>query len=94
MKRTLTVDTLVVQAGCSFTVDGSIYREDKYDMVLAMKELVCRGMASEVVEEINAMDPNFFVQNPDLLFQLKQVSNLLVISLDWPQERFLSGLLG
>lgn len=39
-----------------------------------MKELASRGMAAEVVEEINAVDPNFFAQNPALLFQLKQVS--------------------
>lgn len=38
-----------------------------------MKELASKGMAAEVVEEINTMDPNFFVQNPVLLFQLKQV---------------------
>lgn len=49
-------------------------REDKYDIVLWMKELASKGMAAEVVEEVNAMDPNFFVQNPMLLFQLKQVT--------------------
>lgn len=38
-----------------------------------MKELASKGMATEAVEEINAMDPEFFVQNPILLFQLKQV---------------------
>lgn len=63
-----------MQAESSFMIGGVVSREDKYDIVLAMKELACKGMAAEVVEEINSMDPNFFVQNPDLLFQLKQVS--------------------
>ncbi|KAL3526767.1 hypothetical protein ACH5RR_011423 [Cinchona calisaya] len=67
------------EAGSSYMVDGLIFREDKYDMMLALKELTGRGMASEVVEEINAMDPNFFVQNPDLLFQLKQVEFLKLV---------------
>lgn len=44
-----------------------------YETVLAMKELASRGMAAEVVEEVNGIDPEFFVQNPVLLFQLKQV---------------------
>lgn len=48
--------------------------EEKYEIVLGMRELASRGMAAEVVEEINALDPSFFVQNPVLLFQLKQVS--------------------
>ncbi|XP_011099155.1 uncharacterized protein LOC105177636 [Sesamum indicum] len=48
-------------------------RVDKYDIVLGMKELASKGMASEVVEEINALDPDFFTENPILLFQLKQV---------------------
>ena len=47
--------------------------EDKFEIVLGMKELASKGMAAEVVEEVNALDPNFFVQNPVLLFQLKQV---------------------
>jgi hypothetical protein len=55
-------------------------REDKYEIVLWMKELACKGMAAEVVEEVNAMDPNFFVQNPMLLFQLKQVSGYHIIN--------------
>lgn len=46
-----------------------------------MKELASRGMAAEVVEEINAMDPNFFAQNPILLFQLKQVSWIITLHL-------------
>ncbi|XP_052196291.1 uncharacterized protein LOC127803806 isoform X2 [Diospyros lotus] len=55
-------------------------REDKYEIVLAVKELASRGMAAEVVEEVNAMDPNFFTQNPLLLFQLKQVEFLKLVS--------------
>lgn len=48
--------------------------------MLGMKELTSRGMAAEVVEEVNAMDPNFFVQNSILLFQLKQVSGSDIIN--------------
>ncbi|XP_058097077.1 uncharacterized protein LOC131242454 isoform X3 [Magnolia sinica] len=48
--------------------------DHKYDIVLEMRELAHKGMAAEVVEEVNAMDPNFFEQNPVLLFQLKQVA--------------------
>lgn len=48
-------------------------RVDKYEIILGMKELASEGMAAEVVEEINALDPDFFAQNPTLLFQLKQV---------------------
>ncbi|ONH96538.1 hypothetical protein PRUPE_7G135500 [Prunus persica] len=54
--------------------------EDKYEIVLGMKELTSKGMAAEVVEEVNAMDPNFFVQNPTLLFQLKQVEFLKLVT--------------
>ncbi|GAB4848960.1 hypothetical protein Ancab_003774 [Ancistrocladus abbreviatus] len=54
-------------------------REDKYGIVLGIKELVSRGMAAEVVEEVNAMDPSFFRQNPVLLFQLKQVEFLKLV---------------
>ncbi|KAI3992011.1 hypothetical protein MKX01_014902 [Papaver californicum] len=54
--------------------------EYKYDIVLEMKELASKGMTVEVVEEINALDPNFFVQNPVLLFQLKQVEFLKLVS--------------
>ncbi|XP_065874321.1 uncharacterized protein [Euphorbia lathyris] len=55
-------------------------REDKYEIALGMKELATRGMAVEVVEEVNALDANFFVQNPVLLFQLKQVEFLKLVS--------------
>ncbi|XP_035548025.1 uncharacterized protein LOC109003499 isoform X3 [Juglans regia] len=55
-------------------------REDKYEIVLGLKELARKGMAAEVVEEVNAMDPNFFMQNPMLLFKLKQVEFLKLVS--------------
>lgn len=63
-------------------VDGAISQEDKYDVVLAMKELASRGMAAELVEEITSMDPNFFKQHPDLLFTLKQVGGSEEIASD------------
>jgi hypothetical protein len=47
--------------------------EDKYEIALALKELVSRGMAAEAFSEISTMDPDFFTQNPGLLFHLKQV---------------------
>ncbi|XP_022739973.1 uncharacterized protein LOC111292053 isoform X2 [Durio zibethinus] len=55
--------------------------EDKYEIVLGMKELASRGMAAEVVKEINELDPNFFAENPVLLFQLKQVEFLKLVGL-------------
>ncbi|KAJ7952878.1 CTLH LisH motif-containing protein [Quillaja saponaria] len=60
-----------------FNIDN---KEDKYEIVLGMKDLTSKGMASEVVEEVSAMDPNFFVQNSVLLFQLKQVEFLKLVS--------------
>ncbi|KAM1063087.1 hypothetical protein ACFX2I_027295 [Malus domestica] len=54
--------------------------DDKYEILLGMKELASKGMAAEVVEEVNSMDPKFFVQNPVLLFQLKQVEFLKLVS--------------
>lgn len=41
-------------------------------------------MAVEVVEGVNALDPNFFEQNPILLFQLKQVKWILYHF--WPHQ--------
>ncbi|KAL5752933.1 hypothetical protein ACOSP7_023117 [Xanthoceras sorbifolium] len=55
-------------------------QEDKYEIVLGVKELASRGMAAEAVEEVNALDPDFFLQNPILLFQLKQVEFLKLVS--------------
>lgn len=47
--------------------------ENKYEIALALKELVSRGMVAEAVYEISTMDPDFFTQNPVLHFHLKQV---------------------
>ncbi|KAL4019873.1 hypothetical protein IC575_018635 [Cucumis melo] len=55
-------------------------KEDKYEIVLGIRELASKRFAAEVVEEINAVDPNFFSQNPILLFQLKQVEFLKLVS--------------
>nr|GMC91467.1 CTLH/CRA C-terminal to LisH motif domain containing protein [Ipomoea batatas] len=55
-------------------------REDEYETLLGIKELASKGMAAEVFEEISAIDPNFFAQNPSLLFQLKQVEFLKLVS--------------
>ncbi|XP_068637011.1 uncharacterized protein [Aristolochia californica] len=52
----------------------------KYEIILEIRELARKGMAAEVVDEVNATDPNFFVQNPVLLFQLKQVEFLKLVS--------------
>ncbi|GMY11744.1 hypothetical protein FCV25MIE_06983 [Fagus crenata] len=87
-KQELSTTTLVSSTYFSNEQEGSeknpmldiSSREDKYEIVLWMKELACKGMAAEVVEEVNAMDPNFFVQNPMLLFQLKQVEFLKLVS--------------
>lgn len=54
--------------------------EDKYEILLGMKELASKGMAAEAVEEVNTIDPNFFGQNSVLLFQLKQVEFLKLVS--------------
>ncbi|PHU27360.1 hypothetical protein BC332_05692 [Capsicum chinense] len=54
-------------------------KEDKHELVLGLKELASRGMTEEVVEEINEMDSDFFVQNHSLLFQLKQVEFLKLV---------------
>ncbi|XP_057768950.1 uncharacterized protein LOC130988978 [Salvia miltiorrhiza] len=56
-------------------------RADKYEIILGMKELASEGMAAEVVEEISALDPDFFAQNPTLLFQLKQIEFLKLVRL-------------
>jgi hypothetical protein len=55
--------------------------EDKYEILLGMKELASKGMAAEAVEEVNIIDPNFFGQNSVLLFQLKQVSGFYLLSI-------------
>ncbi|KAG2719830.1 hypothetical protein I3760_02G009600 [Carya illinoinensis] len=55
-------------------------RVDKYEIMLGMKDLASKGMAAEVVEEVTAMDPSFFVQNPILLFKIMQVEILKLVS--------------
>lgn len=56
------------------------FGEDKYEFVLEMKELASKGMVTEVVEEVRSTDPDFFEQNPALLFQLKQVNTYSVMT--------------
>ncbi|KAK9948881.1 hypothetical protein M0R45_004438 [Rubus argutus] len=77
--HSLTFASKEKQASECLVVDANNV-EDKYEIVLGMKELASKGMAAEVVEEVNAMDPNFFGQNPLLLFQLKQVEFLKLVS--------------
>lgn len=55
------------------SVEHADDKEHKYEIVLELRELASKGMTAEVVDEINAMDPDFFLHNPILLFQLKQV---------------------
>uniref|UniRef100_A0A0D9XJ75 CTLH domain-containing protein n=2 Tax=Leersia perrieri TaxID=77586 RepID=A0A0D9XJ75_9ORYZ len=55
-------------------------QDQKYEVILEMRDLTRKGMASKVVEEINNMDPDFFLQNPALLFQLKQVEFLKLVA--------------
>jgi hypothetical protein len=59
-------------------VDAIGNKEDTYEIMLAVKELASKGMAAEVVEGINDMDPTFFEQNHILLFQLKRVSETIM----------------
>lgn len=55
----------------------STFEGSKFELVLDMKELAEKGLAAEVIDEVNAMDQDFFNQNPVLLFQLKQVEPIL-----------------
>uniref|UniRef100_A0A803KSD9 CTLH domain-containing protein n=1 Tax=Chenopodium quinoa TaxID=63459 RepID=A0A803KSD9_CHEQI len=57
----------------------STYKEDRCETVLSIKDLADRGMAAEVVEEVEALDPEFFGHNSLLLFQLKQVEFLKLV---------------
>ncbi|KAJ3673699.1 hypothetical protein LUZ60_005691 [Juncus effusus] len=66
------------QAGTSQDVNQEM--GEKYEVMLDMRELAYKGMAQKVVEEINCLDPDFFTQNPTLLFQLKQVEFLKLVS--------------
>lgn len=67
------INTVIVQDLENSMLKNVSNRIDKLEIILNMKELASAGMAAEVVEEINSMDPDFFAQNPTLLFQLKQV---------------------
>ncbi|KAG0381278.1 hypothetical protein BDA96_K001000 [Sorghum bicolor] len=65
----------------NFNLSDNIHMEDqKYEMILEMRDLTRKGMASKVVEEISSIDPDFFQQNPILLFQLKQVEFLKLVA--------------
>nr|XP_040254024.1 uncharacterized protein LOC109744270 [Aegilops tauschii subsp. strangulata] len=55
-------------------------QDQKYEVILEMRDLTRKGMASKVVDEINSIDPDFFSQNPILLFQLKQVEFLKLVA--------------
>ncbi|XP_073018780.1 uncharacterized protein [Primulina eburnea] len=63
----------------SAAVDTLSKTADKYEIILGIKELASKGMAVEVVEQINYLDPEFFTENPFLLFQLKQVEFLKLV---------------
>ncbi|CAM0957036.1 unnamed protein product [Alopecurus aequalis] len=60
--------------------DTSNMQDQKYEVILEMRDLANKGMASKVVDEINNIDPGFFTQNPVLLFQLKQVEFLKLVT--------------
>ncbi|CAL9138879.1 unnamed protein product [Musa acuminata var. zebrina] len=75
-------DTIQEELDCknlSFSESLKNVEDHKYEIILEMRELACKGMAAKVVEEINAIDPDFFIQNPNLLFQLKQVEFLALV---------------
>ncbi|KAI3669842.1 hypothetical protein L6452_41275 [Arctium lappa] len=64
----------------SSAVDASGNKEEKYEIMLAIKELASKGMAAEVVEEINDMYSSFFTENHVLLFQLKRIEFLKLVN--------------
>uniref|UniRef100_A0ACD5U6T2 Uncharacterized protein n=1 Tax=Avena sativa TaxID=4498 RepID=A0ACD5U6T2_AVESA len=55
-------------------------QDQKYEVVLEIRDLTSKGMTSKVVDGINDIDPGFFSQNPVLLFQLKQVEFLKLVA--------------
>nr|XP_043617383.1 uncharacterized protein LOC122589198 isoform X2 [Erigeron canadensis] len=61
-------------------IDANGSKEDKFEIMLALKELTSKGMAAEVVEEINDMDHTFFAQHHLLLFQLKRIEFLKLVN--------------
>ncbi|CAA7401625.1 unnamed protein product [Spirodela intermedia] len=62
------------------SVEHADDKEHKYEIILELRELASKGMCAEVVDEITAMDPDFFLHNPILLFQLKQAEFLKYVS--------------
>ncbi|CAN6299582.1 unnamed protein product [Urochloa humidicola] len=76
-------DTVVEQQDLvanSNVSDTRNMEDQKYEVVLETQDLTRKGMASKVVEEISSIDPDFFQQNPILLFQLKQVEFLKLVA--------------
>ncbi|KAL9268343.1 hypothetical protein AKJ16_DCAP17995, partial [Drosera capensis] len=63
-----------------WTSDGTQRKDANYENMLGVKELAGRGMTTEVVEEVNVIDPCFFDLNPLLLFQQKQVEFLKLVN--------------
>lgn len=64
----------------NFNLSDKHMEDQKYEIILEMRDLTRKGMASKVVEEISSIDPDFFQQNPILLFQLKQVEFLKLVA--------------
>ncbi|KAH7446944.1 hypothetical protein KP509_01G083400 [Ceratopteris richardii] len=52
---------------------------DKFGLALQIRELTCEGLISEVIQKVNALNPQLFDYNPHLLFQLKQVEFLTLV---------------
>ncbi|KAJ7515636.1 hypothetical protein O6H91_22G021700 [Diphasiastrum complanatum] len=52
----------------------------KYEKALRIRKSVTERMAKEAIEEIEGLLPNFFEQNPDLFFQLKQLEFLTLVN--------------
>ncbi|XP_078444307.1 ran-binding protein in the microtubule-organising centre protein [Wolffia australiana] len=57
-----------------------VEKENKYAIMLELKKLARKGMTAEVVDELNSMDPDFFLLHPALLFQLKQAEFFKCVS--------------
>ncbi|KAK9108719.1 hypothetical protein Sjap_016779 [Stephania japonica] len=77
------MNTKVLQKQAS--TDVACNKEDqKYEFVLEMKELVSKGMAAVVVAEVNSVDPDFFVQNGIILFQIKPVFSCKILVFEKP----------
>lgn len=63
----------------SFLENLNGLEDNKYEILLEIKDLAEKGLAAEVFDELNVIDPDFFVQNPILFFQLKQVEFLKLV---------------